>query len=186
MFKEQPIRKLNISSNWCLEDTKNGKSDYFLATVVWKGGGVDELNEPRPSMQWRFDPHHPPIRIQQQVVTSWLWGSWSWRWWWRLWRWWWIDGGGGRCWWGSTRGNHWLVPPIKKLWPHDFGQFQVPGVINACLDGFQKAPCLANYFLSDPPLPTHTVVTWICVLYRFVRLLHGFVPVLIQPAHRER
>lgn len=60
------------------------------------------------------------------------------------------------------------------------------GVINACLDGFQKAPCLANYFLSDPPLPTHTVVTWICVLYRFVRLLHGFVPVLIQPAHRER
>ena len=80
---------------------------------------------------------HPPIRIQQQVVTSWLWGSWWGRWWWRLWRWWWIDGGGGRCWWWSTRQPLGCTTHQNIMTSWLWAFWCTRGVINACLDGFE-------------------------------------------------
>ena len=147
MFKEQQTRKLEISGNWCLEDNKNGKSEYFLATGVWKGGGVDELNEPRPSMQWRFDPDHPPANsdpatscnlvivgiVMMTMMVKTVAMMMNWWWWWTV--------------WSSTRQPLGGTTQQKIMTSWLWAFWCTRGVINACLDGFQKAPRLANYFL---------------------------------------
>ena len=74
---------------------------------------MDELNEPRPSMQWRFDPDHPPtnsdpatscnlvivgivmMTMMMKIVTMMMVV---------------VDGVDG-----DPPGNHWGVPPIKIL-----------------------------------------------------------------------
>ena len=161
-------------------EQKNGKSEYFLATVVWKGGGVDELNEPRPSMQWRFDPDHPPTNsdpatscnlvivgivmrtMMVKIVTMMM-------------NWWW--------WWTVLMVIHQAT--IGVYHPSKYYDFMIMGILmyqgcNKCLPGwfwapFQKAPLLANYFLSDPTpiiaLPDQSLSHWPCwILFEMLKL----------------